>query len=52
MILKIPGDSLQKVGSEFTTHIDSDMDRDKKFREFLSIIRAKIKSEISRILEK
>lgn len=38
IILKIPGDSLQKVESEFTTHIDSDMGRDKKFREFLSLM--------------
>ena len=38
MILKIPDDSLQKVESEFTKIIDSDMGRDKKFREFLSLM--------------
>ena len=38
MILKIPNDSLQKVESEFTKIIDSDMGRDKKFREFLSLM--------------
>ena len=38
MILKIPDDSLQKVRSEFTKIIDSDMSRDKKFREFLSLM--------------
>ena len=34
MILKIPDDSLQKVESESSGIIDSDMGRDKKFREF------------------
>ena len=38
MVLKIPDDSLQKVESEFTKIIDSDMGRDKKFREFLSLM--------------
>ena len=38
MILKFPGDSLQKVESEFTKIIDSDMSRDKKFRKFFSLM--------------
>lgn len=36
MILKIPGDSLQKVENEFTKIIDSDMGRDKNSLNFLS----------------
>ena len=38
MTLKVGGDSLQKVESEFTKIIDSDMGRDKKFRKFLSLM--------------
>ena len=38
MILKVGGDSLQKVESELTKIIDSDMGREKKFRKFLSLM--------------
>lgn len=47
MILKIPGDSLQKVESEFTKIIDSDMGHDKKFREFLSLYRKNIHNKFN-----
>lgn len=38
MILKVTDDSLQKVESEFTKIIDSEMGHDKKFRKFLSLM--------------
>jgi hypothetical protein len=34
MILKVGGDSIQKVESEFTKIIDSDVGRNEKFRNF------------------
>ena len=38
MILKLPGDSLQKVESEFTKIIDSDVGRDEKFQKLFSLM--------------
>jgi len=38
VILKIPGDSLQKVESEFTKIIDSDMGRNEKFTKLFSLM--------------
>ena len=38
MILKVPGDSLQKVESEFTKIIDSNVGRDEKFRKLFSLM--------------
>ena len=38
MILKVSGDSLQKVESEFTKIIDSDMGRNEKFRKLFSLM--------------
>ena len=38
MILKLPGDSLQKVESEFTKILDSGMGRNEKFRKLFSLM--------------
>ena len=38
MILKVPGDSLQKVESEFTKIIDSNVGRNEKFRKLFSLM--------------
>ena len=38
MVLKVPGDSLQKVESEFTKIIDSTVGRDEKFRKLFSLM--------------
>ena len=38
MILKVPGDSIQKVESEFTKIIDSNVGRDEKFRKLFSLM--------------
>ena len=38
MILKLPGDSLQKVESEFTKIIDSDVGRDEKVQKLFSLM--------------
>jgi hypothetical protein len=38
MILKVPGDSLQKIESEFTKIIDSNVERNEKFRKLFSLM--------------
>ena len=38
MILKVPCDSIQKVESEFTKIIDSNVGRDEKFRKLISLM--------------
>jgi integrase len=38
MILKVPGDSLQKIESEFTKIIDSNVGRNEKFRKLFSLM--------------
>ena len=38
MILKVPGGSIQKVESEFTKIIDSNVGRDEKFRKLFSLM--------------
>ncbi len=38
MVLKVPGDSIQKVEREFTKIIDSNVGRDKKFRKLFSLM--------------
>ena len=38
MILKVGGDSLQKVESEFTKIIDSNVGRNEKFRKLFSLM--------------
>ena len=38
MILKVPGDSLQKIESEFTKIIDSNVGRNKKFHQLFSLM--------------
>ena len=38
MVLKVPGDSIQKVESEFTKIIDSNVGRDEKFRKLFSLM--------------
>ena len=38
MILKVPGDSLQKVESEFAKIIDSNVGRNEKFRKLFSLM--------------
>ena len=38
MVLKVPGDSIQKVKREFTKIIDSNVGRDEKFRKLFSLM--------------
>ena len=38
MILKVPGDSLQRIESEFTKIIDSNVGRNEKFRKLFSLM--------------
>ncbi len=38
MVLKVPSDSIQKVESEFTKIIDSNVGRDEKFRKLFSLM--------------
>ena len=38
MILKVPGDSIQKVETELTKIIDSNMGRNEKFIKFFSLM--------------
>ncbi len=38
MVLKIPDDSLQKVESEFTKIIDSNVGRDEKLKQLFSLM--------------
>ena len=38
MTLKVPGDSIEKVESEFTKIIDSDMGRNEKFKQLFSLM--------------
>ena len=38
MVLKVPGDSIQKVEREFTKIIDSNVGRDEKFRKLFSLM--------------
>lgn len=38
MILKVDGDLIQKVESEFTKIIDSDVDRNEKFHQLVSLM--------------
>ena len=38
MVLKVGGDSLQKVGSEFTKIIDSDVGRNEKLKQLFSLM--------------
>jgi len=38
MILQIPGDSIQKVGSEFTKIIDSDVGHTEKLKQLFSLM--------------
>jgi hypothetical protein len=38
MVLKVPGDSIQKVESEFTKIINSNVSRDEKFRKLFSLM--------------
>ena len=38
MILRVPGDSLQKIESEFTKIIDSNVGRNEKFRKLFSLM--------------